>query len=455
MDFAVDTVRSSSPQRPDDLVVEAPAAGRDGVFQAARRAREAQREWARDAAARSAALHSAAERMAAAADEFAALTVREVGKPITEARGEVGRAVAILRYYAQQVFDPIGSLHEPSGNGLLFERRRPLGVAGLITPWNFPLAIPLWKAAPALAFGNGVVLKPAPEATACGLRLAELLDGVLPDGLFTVVPGGAEEGQALIEATDVVSFTGSVAAGRAVAAAAVQRGLPVQAEMGGQNAAIVLPDADLDRAAAQIAAGAMGYAGQKCTATKRIIAVGSALDGVRDAVVAAIGRLGVGDPAAVGTAVGPVISAAARDKVVAAVGGKVLTGGEAIGGEGWFVAPTLVEDIPADHPLACTEVFGPICALLPAPDADAAVALANSVEHGLVSGVYTRDLDAALGLADRLDTGLIKVNSPTAGVDFYLPFGGEKASSYGPREQGKAARDFYTTSHTVTLAPAG
>ncbi len=454
-------IQSFSPQRPDDLVVEVADTSPGDVDAAIGKARSAQHDWGRGpAAARAQALSAAADALAAAAGEVTDLVVREVGKPLGEARGEVARAVAILRYYAQQVFDPVGAVHEPSASGLLYTRRRPRGVAGLITPWNFPLAIPLWKAAPALAFGNAVVLKPAPEATATALRLAELLDGALPAGVFTVLPGDAGTGQAVVGGADVVSFTGSIVAGRAVAAAATKRGVPVQAEMGGQNPAIVLPDADLETAAAQIAAAAMGFAGQKCTATKRVIVVGGAAT-FRDALVAAVESLSVGDPADGDTVVGPVISATARDRVAAnaadavSSGGRVLTGGPDpvdAGGSGWFLAPTVVEDVPATHPLACEEVFGPICALQAATDLDEAIATANSVPHGLAAGVYTRDLGAALHATDRLDAGLIKVNAPTTGVDFYLPFGGEKASSVGPREQGKAAQDFYTSTHTVTIS---
>lgn len=291
------TIESRSPQRPDDVVVSVPAAGVEGVAAAVRRARGAQRDWAaRTAAERASALGAAADRLAATSDELADLAVREVGKPIAEARGEVARAVAILRYYAQQVFDPVGAHHEPSSAGLLYTRRRPHGVAGLITPWNFPLAIPLWKVAPALAAGNAAVLKPAPQATACALRLADLLGPELPDGLLAVAPGDVAEGEALTRLADVVSFTGSVGAGNAVAAAAVCRGIPVQAEMGGQNASIVLPDVDVERVAGQLAAAAYGYAGQKCTATKRVIAVGTVAEWLTKAFVAAIRYLRCGDP---------------------------------------------------------------------------------------------------------------------------------------------------------------
>ncbi len=454
--------RSTNPADPDDVVLEVPAAGAADVTKAAEAARAAQREWrAMPPAARSAALAEAAEAVAAAAPELTDLMVREVGKPRGEASGEAARAVAILRYYAQQVLDPDGETYPAPGTTLLMARRVPRGVAGLITPWNFPFAIPLWKAAPALAYGNAVLLKPAPEATACALRLAEILHESLPSDLFAVVPGLAEAGQAVVAEADVVSFTGSVGAGAAVREAAAKRGIPAQCEMGGQNPSVVLPDVDVEATAAVLAGAAMGYAGQKCTATSRVVVVDDG-DGFAsrftDALVTAVEALGVGEPAEDGVAVGPVITEQARDAVVAAgreaeeSGGRVLTGGSAPDRPGWFVAPTLVDGVPATARVAQEEVFGPFAVVLTAPDVDQAVELANGVRYGLAAAVFTRDLDAALGIANRLEAGLVRVNSPTSGVDFYAPFGGEKESSYGPREQGKAARDFYTAVRTITIA---
>ncbi len=457
-------IRSTNPAHPADVLVEVPAAGPHDVAKAAEAARAAQRDWqAKPPTARSAALSAAADGVAAASDELTSLMVREVGKPLGEAAGEAARAVAILRYYAQQVLDPDGETYPAPGTTLLMARRRPRGVAGLVTPWNFPFAIPLWKAAPALAFGNAVLLKPAPEATACALRLAELLHESLPADLVAVVPGGAETGQAVVAEADVVSFTGSVAAGAAVREAAARRGVPAQCEMGGQNPSIVLPDVDVEATAAVLAGAAMGYAGQKCTATSRVVVVD---DGqgfpqrFTDALVAAVEAVGVGDPAEQGVAVGPVITEPARDAVVAAAreaeesGGRVLTGGTAPDDDGWFVAPTLVDGLAPDARVAQEEVFGPFAAVLTASDPEHAVALATGVRYGLAAAVVTRDLDQALRMADRLDAGLVRVNAPTSGVDFYAPFGGEKESSYGPREQGKAARDFYTSVRTVTVAGA-
>ncbi|MFF0750909.1 aldehyde dehydrogenase family protein [Streptomyces sp. NPDC004267] len=450
------TVISRNPADPADVLVDLPEPGAFAVADSVERARAAQPGWADGgAAARSAALGAVASAVEAAADELAALAVREVGKPLAEARAEVARTAAIWRYYAQAPYEPTGAVHDTAaGPGLLLTRRRPHGVAGLITPWNFPFAIPSWKAAPALAAGNTVVLKPAPEATACAVRLAELVRGALPDSVLSVVPGGATEGGALVSAADVVSFTGSSQVGRAVVRSATARGIPVQAEMGGLNAAIVLPDADIAQAAAHIAASVAGYAGQKCTATSRVVAVGAALDPLREALAEALRAVPVGDPADVATVCGPLITRAARDETAAAWQGlSVLAGGTLPARTGWYAAPTLVEKAGPGHRLLREEVFGPVAALLGARDLDHAVRITNAARYGLVTSVHTADLSAALHGLDRLDTGMIRINAPTTGVDFHLPFGGAKASSFGPREQGRAALDFYTATRTYTLAP--
>ena len=454
------TIESRSPQAPADLVVTVPDTAPEKVAAAAGVARDAAADWARGPVpARAAALHACAEAVVAASGDLTDLVVREVGKPLGEARLEIGRGVAILRYFAQQALHPEGEVFPPAdGVSLLHTRRRPHGVVGLITPWNFPVAIPLWKAAPALAFGNTVLLKPAPQSSAVALRLAELFAGALPPGVLTVLTGLGETGGAVVDAADAVSFTGSVAAGQAVARRAVARGIPVQCEMGGQNAAIVLPDADQDAAASAIAAAAMGYAGQKCTATSRVIVVGDPA-AFAERLAAAVEALPVGDPADPATVVGPVIESRPREAIRAAVrrasagGARVLTGDRQPDGDGWFQAPTVLADLPPGDDLRTEEYFGPVCVVLPAESADAAVRVANDVRYGLVASVYTQNLGAALTCANQLDVGMVKVNAPTTGVDFHAPFGGAKESSYGPREQGTAARDFYTRTVTVTLTP--
>jgi aldehyde dehydrogenase (NAD+) len=309
-----------------------------------------------------------------------------------------------------------------------------------------------------LAAGNAVVLKPSPDATACGALLEEILRPHLPEGLLTVAPGGAATGEAIVDHSDVVSFTGSVTVGRAIALGAARRGIAVQCEMGGQNAAIVLEDADAPATADVIAGAAMGFAGQKCTATRRVILVGRNDDFV-DELSAAVGRLTPADPADPTTVVGPLINERALASLQKAVevarhdGGRVLSGGERPAGDGWFVQPTLVDGLASDHPLNQEETFGPFAVVQRAEDLDHAISLANGVRFGLVTSVHGRDVDHILSAVGRLDTGLIKVNAPTTGVDFYAPFGGEKLSSYGPREQGMAALAFYGTTRTVTVAP--
>ncbi|PCG83172.1 aldehyde dehydrogenase [Streptomyces sp. WZ.A104] len=457
MTTASSTLTSSNPADPSDVLLRMLTPGAFAAADAVEGARAAQPGWLHaGAAARSAALGAVAAALDEAAGELAALAVREVGKPLTEARAEIARAAAIWRYYAQAPYEAVGAVHEPgAGSGLLLTRRRPHGVAGLITPWNFPFAIPSWKAAPALAAGNAVVLKPAPEATACAQRLAEIVHRSVPAGVFTVLPGGATEGNALVSAADVVSFTGSTPVGQGVARTATARGIPVQAEMGGLNAAIVLPDADIEQAAGHIAAAIAGYAGQKCTATGRVIAVGAALRPLREALAEALRTLPVGDPSDPATVCGPLIGERARDHAAEAWRGlSVLAGGTVPPGPGWYAAPTLVEKVSPGHRLLREEVFGPLAALLPADDLAHAVGIANSAPYGLVTSVHTADLSTALGALDALDTGMIRINAPTTGVDFHLPFGGTKASSHGPREQGRAALEFYTSSRTYTLSPA-
>lgn len=454
-------IESRSPQQPNDLVVLVPDNGIEAVAESVELSRVAAAAWRRlPALARAQALDAAADSLASASTELIDLVVREVGKPLQEAIGEVARTVAIFRYYAQATLDPDGETYpSPDGTAMLMSRRRAHGVAGLITPWNFPVAIPAWKAAPALAYGNGVVLKPAPEASAVAMRLAECCASALPDGLFSVVTGGADTGRAVVETVDAVSFTGSVPAGNTVASAAAARGIPCQAEMGGQNAAIVLCDADVEGVAGVIATAAMGYAGQKCTATSRVVVVGNPAP-LTEALVAAVEALIVGNPAMTSTDVGPVITSRARDRVLAATeeararGGRLLTGGHRGDGEGWFVAPTLIDGLRPDDRIAQEEVFGPICVVLSVPDEATALAVANGVAYGLVTSVFTEDLNRTLSLVEGLDTGLIRINSPTSGVEFYAPFGGTKASSFGPREQGKAAKEFYSTTQTITIALA-
>jgi alpha-ketoglutaric semialdehyde dehydrogenase len=456
-------IRSTNPADPDDeIAVVVPSGGID-VDRAVGRAAAA-REWrALAAAARGDALHRAAAAVEAGAGGLADLIRREVGKPIVEARGEVARTAAILRYHAGAALDADGETFPPAdGRSLLLARRAPRGVVGLITPWNFPLAIPAWKLGPALAYGNSCVWKPSELAPACARALYEILAAQLPDGALLLVQGRGDAGAALAGHRGVaaLSFTGSAATGAAVARALVERGAAGQCEMGGQNASVVLADADLERSAAAIAGAAMGYAGQKCTATSRVICEAPVAEAMREALVAAVRSMVVPDPAADACQVGPLITAAARARALDAIdrarsdGLELLTGGSPLDEPGHYLAPTLVRVGDPSAELAQEEVFAPVCAVMQAADAAACVELANGVRYGLSTSIFTRDLDRVLELAGRLDTGLVRVNQPTSGVDFHTPFGGEKASGLGPREQGRAAREFYTSLRTLLVSPS-
>ncbi len=461
------TLLDLNPSDARDVVAEVPVGTPADADAAVGAAAEALSGWRRlTGPARADHLHRWAGAIEARAEELAQAMTREVGKPISEARGEVGRCVVILRYYAGDAVRSVGEVVPPQAAGALqFTLREPLGVVALITPWNFPAAIPLWKAAPALAFGNTVVLKPSEQSPVMALLLAETAQAAgLPAGVFNVLLGtGQGGGEALLRAAEVrgVSFTGSASVGARVAAIAAERNIRYQTEMGGKNVVLVMPDADLDLAARLTAAGAMRYAGQKCTATSRAVVArqveGAFLDKLRAQVDGLI--LGpVTDPAAV---VGPVISAASRDRIRAAVSaakGEVISGGGNGEGaafeHGFFVTPTVVRGVDPGAPLAQEELFGPVLAVLSVDGLDEALAVANQSRYGLSASLFTRDIGAALKYIQRIDVGLVRINGDTTGVDPHAPFGGMKGSSSGSREQGTAAREFYTETKTIQVHPA-
>ncbi|MBN6054911.1 aldehyde dehydrogenase [Nonomuraea sp. RK-328] len=451
----MDVIESHAPARPAHIVGTVQVRSPTELAALAQAASQAQISWqSAGAETRSAMLAEAACRIREHRRRLVELIVAEVGKPITEAEAEVDRSAAILRYHAESAMLPTGDTLPPVGaERLLYSERRPRGVGLVITPWNFPLAIPVWKSAPALAAGNSVLLKPAPQSVMCAEALAEVF-AHLPAGTFTLVHGTAREAGFLIDDPHVscVSITGSVRAGHAVVRRAARRALPAQAEMGGHNPSIVLADADLPNAARVIASAAMAYAGQKCTATRRIIVDRTIADGFKDALVAEVRRLRVGAPEDPATQVGPLISEQARDTALdaAMTGGRLLTGGP-MRGDGHFMSPALVELDDPGARLAQEEVFGPVAGILTADGLDEAVELANGTGYGLVASVFTNDLGRALHASARLRAGLFRVNLPTTGVDLHAPFGGVGLSSYGPREQGPRAAEFWTTTHTVTI----
>ena len=452
--------RSVNPARPAEVVAEVPLADAAAVDAAVARARAAQEGWrALGAIARGRVLRACAGAIERRADELAALMTAEEGKTLGESRVEVELTAETLLYHAGHARDADGRTYPSTHpDDVIRTLRVPVGVVGMITPWNFPTQIPAWKAAPALVWGNAVVWKPSVEIPAVSAALAECLaEGGLPDGVLEVVQGDADVGRALVAHPGVaaVSFTGSVPVGQAIAAVAAARGAKVQLELGGHNAAIVCDDVDPAWAAGVVLAGAMGGTGQKCTATRRVIAVG----GAHDQLVAELARqtpdLVVGDGADAATQIGPLVSDRALAAVTAAVDAALADGAEVIAraevpAGGWYYPPTVLAG-GADLAICREEVFGPVTTVLRAPDLDAAIALANATPYGLSATVLTRDERAIRRCFDRLDAGVIKANAPTTGTELHAPFGGLKDSAFpAPREQNaETAADFCTWTKTT------
>ncbi len=455
------TYARSNPWRPDEVVGEFPSSGTDDVTAAVDAAVAARREWARlPAAARGGYLAKAADAIEAAQEEIAQDMTREMGKPLRESRGETGRAAAILRFFAGEGLRPVGQLFEQSATGsLVYTRRRPVGVVGLITPWNFPIAIPTWKTAPALAYGNTVVMKLAQDAPLTGLHLARAFERAgLPEGVLNIVVGrGAAAGEPLIADPRVraISFTGSVPVGESVREQATALGKRVQLELGGHNPLIVAEDANLDAAVTAAYAGAFWSAGQKCTATRRIFVARGVYDEFRSRLQARIESGHVGDPTDPQTEVGPVVNEKQFSEVLEAIargrseGGRVLAGGERAHRDAYLIAPTVFEGVGDDAFLSCEEVFGPVTSLYAFETLDEVLERANAVRFGLSASVFTTSLAVAQRCVDELEAGILHVNSQTAGADVHVPFGGTKASGFGPHEQGSAAHEFYTEEITV------
>jgi aldehyde dehydrogenase (NAD+) len=460
-----DTYVKRNPANPSEIVGEFPASSEKDVNDAVAAAVGAYPAWSsQPAAARAAVLMRAADAIESRVETMAADMTREMGKPLREARMESARTAAIFRFFAGEAWRPKGELYEQSATGsALYTVRRPVGVVALITPWNFPAAIPAWKLAPALVYGNTVVLKLAQDAPLTGLHIAAALDeGGIPPGVLNVVIGrGSQVGTPLIRHPDVraISFTGSVPVGREVRDQATALGKRVQLELGGHNPLIVMADADLERAVEAAYAGAFWSAGQKCTATRRIYVEAPVYENFRARFLTRIESGRVGDPADPETEVGPVVNEKQLNDILEAIergkgeGGTVVAGGERLDDDAYLVAPTLFEDVADDAMLSCEEVFGPVTSLYRFETLEEAIERANAVEFGLSASIFTSNLGATQEFVSRLEAGILHVNSQTAGADVHVPFGGIKGSGFGPHEQGRAALEFYTEVITVYQDP--
>ena len=461
------TFPNINPANTDEVVGEFQASGPEDVADAFGAAEGARAAWAAlPAPRRGEYLFKAAEILESQLESAASDMTREEGKTLPEATGEVKRAINILRYFGGEGSRQF-SYQIPSerDNVFCFTMRKPLGVVGLITPWNFPSAIPAWKMAPALVAGNTVVLKPASLAPLSALRIVQALERAgLPAGVLNYVTGsGGAIGDALLEhgSLKAVSFTGSCEVGNRLYDKATRRRLRVQLEMGGKNPTIVLADANLDVAAATLVNAAFFSTGQKCTACSRAIVERSVYEPLVDKLVAKTRALKIGNGLEAGIDIGPAvdetqlatdleyIAIAQREGAQLLCGGRRLTGGAY--DKGFFVEPTIFGGVTPSMRIAQEEVFGPVLAMMVAEDFEEAMRLANGVRFGLSAAIISNDISRVHQFVNRIEAGLITVNLPTAGVEYQLPFGGTKESSFGMREQGPLALDFYTESRTVYL----
>jgi len=458
-------LRHFQPTRIDELVAEVPAARPEEVAQAAAAAAAAQVGWRRrETSERTALLGGFARQLSAQGDEIASLLTSEIGKPRAEAVAEIRRAVAHIETAVRVASEPL-ELDLSRRDGVSV-RHRPVGTVGLITPWNNPVGIPVGKIAPALAFGNSVVWKPAQQAPRTAMRVLDcLLEAGLPADVVTLVFGDAETARGLIAAPAVVavSVTGSLQTGRSAAALCAHFAKPLQAELGGNNAAIVLADCEVEELAPSLALAAFGFAGQRCTATRRWILERSIEDRFLAAFLAAVDELRVGDPAAITTQIGPLISSQQCGRVAAALelavaeGGRILCGGSPPPDldAGCYFAPTVVAGLPPRAHLVREETFGPVAVVLPAADLDEAIRFANDVEQGLVASVYGSDPAARARCAEALEAGILSFAPGMLAVHPEAPFGGWKASGIGPPEHGVWDREFYTRPQAVYGASPG
>ena len=458
-----DTPNSSiNPSNTDDVVARFPNGGAAEVDAAARAARAAFPAWA-DASpeVRSDVLDKVGTIIMSRAKELGQLLSREEGKTVAEGTGEVMRAARIFKYFAGEALRRHGQTLQSTRPGLDAETyREPVGVFGLITPWNFPIAIPAWKAAPALAFGNTVVLKPANPTPAIAHALAKIIhEAGAPAGVFNMVLGEGGVGAAIVDHPEIdgISFTGSQFVGGKVGEAAMKRQARVQLEMGGKNPLVVLEDADLERAVMCAVDGGFYATGQRCTASSRVIVV----DAIHDRFVAAVAErakaLKVGDALDPSTEIGPAVSQAQLEQSLKYVqiakgeGGRIVTGGEQLSLEkpGFYISPAVIADTAPDMQINRDEVFGPVVSTIRVGSYEEALAVANQGDFGLSAGIVTNSLHHARHFRRNVRAGMVMINLPTAGVDYHVPFGGTRKSSYGAREQGFSAVEFYTQTKTV------
>ncbi|XEC94888.1 alpha-ketoglutaric semialdehyde dehydrogenase GucD [Paenibacillus tarimensis] len=462
---AGDMEASINPANKNEIVGYYQISSIDDLNKAVSSAKEAQKKWKRlSGNVRGDYLFKAAAILERRLDEIAETMTREMGKTFTEAKGETARGAAILRYYAGEGLRSVGEVIPSTDSGaLMFTTRVPLGVVGVITPWNFPVAIPIWKMAPALVYGNAVVLKPASEtAVTCAKVIECFAEAGLPAGVVNMLTGpGSVIGQGLAQHPDVdgITFTGSNGVGKRIGQVALARGAKYQLEMGGKNPVIVANDADLDLAVEAVISGGIRSTGQKCTATSRVIVEREVYEPFKERLLERLQEITVGDGMKEGIWMGPCASESQLNTVVSYIqkgieeGAELLFGGKRLGAPGYengfFVEPTVFENVTSNMIIAQEEIFGPVLALMKADSIEEALSLANDVEFGLSASIFTANITRMLTFINEMDAGLIRINAESAGVELQAPFGGMKQSSSHSREQGRAAIEFFTSIKTV------
>lgn len=456
---------SINPANTEDIVGYVQMSTKEEVEHAVTSAKEAQKAWRKLAGSeRGAFLYKVADILERRLDEIAETMTREMGKTFPEAKGETARGVAILRYYAGEGMRKVGDvIPATDSKALMFTSRVPLGVVGVITPWNFPVAIPIWKMAPALIYGNSVVLKPAQETAVTAAKVIECFEEAgLPAGVVNFITGsGSLIGQALTDHPDVngITFTGSNGVGKGIGQAALARGAKYQLEMGGKNPVIVAADADLDLAVEATISGAFRSTGQKCTATSRVIVEAAVFETFKEKLLAKTKEITVGNGLQNGIWMGPSASESQLNTVLSYIekgkqeGARLLVGGNRLTGEGYdkgyFVEPTVFDNVTSSMTIAQEEIFGPVIALIQVNKLEDALQVANDVQFGLSASIFTSNIANMLSFIEDMEAGLVRVNAESAGVELQAPFGGMKQSSSHSREQGEAAKEFFTSIKTV------
>jgi aldehyde dehydrogenase (NAD+) len=464
---SADRTPDINPSNLSDVVGEFARATPVETEEAIASARTAFKKWSRTTPQeRFDILDRAGTEILARKEELGRLLSREQGKPLADGIGEAGRAGAIFKFFAGEAVRAGGEKIESTRPGIEVEvTREPIGVVAAIAPWNFPLAIGAWKIAPALAYGNCVVFKPAELVPASPWTLVDIVQRAgLPPGVLNLVMGpGSRIGPALASSPDVdaVSFTGSQDVGPSVAAAAVRNGARVQLEMGGKNPLVVLDDADLATAVSVAVNGAFFQAGQRCTASSRLIVNDGIHDRFVEAMIARMKTIVIDDALKAGTEIGPVVDQKQLDKNMEYLeiglreGAKLAQGGERLkrDTDGYYMAPALFTESAASMRINREEIFGPVASVIRVENYEEALAMANDTPFGLSAGIVTTSLKHASHFKRNSESGLVMINLPTAGLDYHVPFGGRKKSSYGPREQGTYAKEFYTIVKTAYIAP--